>query len=432
MTDRNPDKPTPTPAMQSDRPLHPGDALCIDALLNEGDAGGVDLARSARVSAVLSLLERDASSQPAPAGLVERTLMKVASSRPATLPVLSSADASLLDAVIEARAKGNAWTPVLADDRDRLVKLQGVLSLLDRDAAESSSSSSVERVNRTIAAVDGSRQRDRFAQQIEMMRLAPPTRGIGVSWRQLAGAAAVFLLGVSVLLPTLERTRAEANRAACMSNLAMAGQAFGSYAADYAGMLPRGRSVAGSPWWNVGRPDAVDRDGNVYSNSAHLYRLVRTRYIDADRLACATNASAPHAGQMTVHQLDWSTPMAISYSYQNQFTPEPIRVHDAPPTLAVLADKNPLFVVRDGRVAFDADAPLTSQSVLHGGRGQNVLKIDGSAGWHVSPVMQHASAGVGSMKFQSDEDNIWSVFGIDRYQGNETPSQPTHDAFLVP
>jgi hypothetical protein len=419
-------------------PICPADASALDAMLNEGDAAFIDAERRERIGRALSLLDRGMPGEAVPAGLADRTLMRVrgasvaGSACPAEWPVLCDEDGLLLEALIEARAKGHDTTPVLADDVERFEKLRGVLSLLDQDThagAEQSEASVLNRVQSTLEAIERSRQRDRFAQQIDMMRLAPPARGIGVSWRQVVGAAAVFLLAVSVILPTIDRTRAEANRAACLGNLATAGQAIGNYAADFAGMLPRGKSVPGSPWWNVGRPDAVDRAGNVYSNSAHLYRLVNTRYIDADKLACVTNEYAPRHGQMTVHQLDWNTPLAISYSYQNQFTPEPIRVNDASPILAVLADKNPLFVVKGDRVAFDANAPLTSPSVLHRAQGQNVLKIDGSAGWSASPVVTHDNT---LPTFSTREDNIWSVFGIDRYQGNETPSMPTQDAFLVP
>jgi hypothetical protein len=104
----------------------------------------------------------------------------------------------------------------------------------------------------------------------------------------------------------------------------------------------------------------------------------------------------------------------VSYSYQNQFTPRTLR-WDARKTMAVLADKNPLF--QPGH--YRQDLPPTSLSVNHSGLGgQNVLMTTGQVAWMPKPVL-------------SNGDNIWRIHGQTTYTGREVPQDET-DAFLVP
>jgi hypothetical protein len=256
-----------------------------------------------------------------------------------------------------------------------------------------------------------------------------------VSLRQVLTAAAILLLGVTLLLPMMERSQNSSMQAACFANLGLAGRAFNAYAADHAGVFPRAASTPGAAWWNVGRPDAVMPDGTVRSNSAHLYRLVRGGYLPADRLACQGNADAPHDGQMTVRQWDWSSPLSISYSYQNQFTPGVLRAEDARPDLAVLADKNPLFVPQRGRLIFDPTVRITQASRQHGGSGQNALRIDGSAAWTIVPNFAGSDPVSSGLIGERVPDLFWSVRDKPadyRYTGHELPEGVHRDAFLVP
>ena len=112
----------------------------------------------------------------------------------------------------------------------------------------------------------------------------------------------------------------------------------------------------------------------------------------------------------------------MSFSYQNQYTPRMLRLQDAP-TMAVLADRNPLFEVRGDRIVFNPDVPLDAPSRAHRGMGQNVLTADGTVTWRVRPNVD--------MMGQLSTDNIWSANGIDVYHGNEVQQDP-FDSFLVP
>ncbi|MEM1446818.1 MAG: hypothetical protein AAGF84_12235 [Planctomycetota bacterium] len=379
---------------------------------------------------VEAMLDRDAAAMASetPQDLAERTAQHIAAYREAARPAtLHEADAATLDALMLAREAGS--TPLLpADLTERRGGVEQVLALLDRDTPEALDAPETgDLAIRTMDAIRSARQRERFSQQIDMLSQAPPTAG--VSLRQVLSAAAILLLGVTLLLPMLQQSQNNAMQQACAANLGLAGLAFNSYASDHAGVFPRAASVPGASWWNVGRPDAMTADGKVQSNSAHLYLLVRGGYIQAERLACQGNVHAPRGGQMTVSHLDWSSPLSVSYSYQNQFTPQLLRPEEASPELAVLADKNPLFVPRNGRLVFDRDAKITDASRQHGGDGQNALRIDGSAAWTIVPNF------VNARDADDRPDVFWAVGSKSsdhHYTGRELPDGVNRDAFLVP
>ncbi len=341
---------------------------------------------------------------------------------------LGDDDAAAVDAVL---AGGGGRGPVPAGLGRRAEKVRQIFGLLEQAravspaefadeqvaasaAAGGSASGTKHLVARTLEAVAAQRQRERFAQQVAMF--AEPRRTLGVGWRQLASSAAVLILGVSLLFPALDGQRQRAQQMACMGNLGIAGQQMNAYAVDHAGMLPRG--PVGNSWIKAGQPDAIDAAGRYQSNSAHLYLLIREAYVAPERLACASNSYAT-TGMPGSGQRDWATPAAISYSYQNQHTPQAIRIQHSRPQLAVLADKNPLFIVRDGRLVFDPQAPRDARTTLHGARGQNILTLDGRVLWNQAPTV--------------GEDNVWQIAGHQgTYDGTEAPADAQRDSFLVP
>jgi len=334
---------------------------------------------------------------------------------PAGEATLSDADAAVLDAILEARARGASAGPLPPGSAERAERVGQVLTLLDAADVDEAPADLTER---TMEAVVAARQRQRFARQVEM--LAEPRRSIGVSWRRAAAVAAVFLIAFSLVAPVLDQNKKHGQQLADRAALMTAGSAFQRYAVDHDGMMPRGQTSAGTPWNAVGSPN-VQPIGPIRSNSAHLYILVRDRYLTADQLASPTNPHTPAPGVMTPQHRDWLSPQAVPYSYQNQSTAAPIPLR-ANPRLAILANKNPLFVVDDhGRVVFNPSAQLDRASLAHGGRGQNVLFADGSVTWTVSPVMK-------------DGDNLWVITGVRHYQGTEAPDEAhrTEESHLVP
>lgn len=345
-----------------------------------------------------------------------------------SVTLLRPADCEAIDRLMDARSRGDA-EPVEAPTVSTGSHAAAWLSLLRADPAEPPEPGLVERTMQRLA---DERQRRRFALQIAALaRDLPPAqgpgRGFGFQWRELATAAAVILIGLSLALPVLDRSRADARRLTCAANLAAAGFGMNQYAADHAGVMPRRAVRPGDDWFRVGQTVAPGQP--VQSNTAHLYLLIRTRHVRPDALNCPDNEHAPW--RTTARLLaadDWSTPQAVSYSYQNQFTAEPIRV-DRAPNLAVLADKNPLFVIQVNRLDFDAAQAPTATSRFHSrvGPGQNMLTVSGSVTFTPSPLVPKHDDVLA--------DNIWLVDTRPAragYRGNESPETPSRDAFLVP
>jgi hypothetical protein len=409
--------------------LSPADAAALDRRLEH--AASVNDDSDSGIARVLALLEIErqaiaadqGESKSADQSAVDSTLSRLAEMDRAGEPrvfALSEADAAAVDAVL-ASDPSAVETSV---DADRLESARSAFGLLDQLPAATNAdiagrigdAEQDDLVGRTMTAVADARQRERFAQQVQMF--ADPPRSLGLDWRQFGTVAAVLLLGLSVLMPVLDRNKAEAQRVACASNLAAAGMAMAGYAADSRGVLPRGPISVGDPWLNVGQPDALSPAGNFQSNSAHLFLLIREGYLPPDQLACTANSDAV-TQPIALGQFDWSKPSAVSYSYQNQYTPRPLRLDRALPSLAILADKNPLFVAVNGRIVFDPHRQHNSPSQLHNGEGQNVLSLDGNARWTAAP--------------RFDEDVIWIIANKKSgYVGNEHPADAGRDSFLVP
>ena len=335
---------------------------------------------------------------------------------------LSPQDADLLDVIIEWRARhstdaglespplgqlANGSTSAAAAQRTKT--LQNVLALLNQYPAEEPAP---DLADRTLATIDEARQQLRFSQQIETLS-GGSSRSV-FQWRDLAAVAAVILFCLTLALPSLKANRGNAIRLACAANLAIAGSAFGNYAADNQNLMPRGRTIPGSHWNYVGlKPDRPDQP--VQSNSAHLAILIRNRYLATATLACPNN---PHASQSLGDDMfDWPKPQALSYSYQNQYALHPTTLVGQV-RIAILADKNPYLIIkRNHELTYDPNPAVTRY--MHRRTGQNVLANDGAVHWTTTPRLDEVS------------DNIYTAEGIDHYNGTEAPTDPS-DSHLVP
>jgi len=331
--------------------------------------------------------------------------------------MLSEADGQALDAWLEARSRGLDAGPMPAGLAERTERVRRLLGLLDTDPAGGEPVPG-DLSERTLEAIRTYQQRKRFSEQVQM--LAGPSRTLGLDWRQLATAAAVFFLGAALLMPVMERQQADSRRLVGAGNLGRAGQAISQYAADNLGQMPRGAVRPGERWTQVGQPDAV-QSGVVRSNSAHLFKLLKQQYASPGDLVCPENEFA-HGFVITPEMMDWPTPGAVSFSYQNQYRAQMPRL-DEVPDLALLADRNPLFEVHGDEIVFSPDTPLDARSRAHRGAGQNVLLGDGHVTWSISPML--------NVRQDGEADNIWAVPGVEIYQGNELPADEM-DNFLVP
>lgn len=327
---------------------------------------------------------------------------------------LSPADAEILDAILAARAGSPvALDPARAERAERMARL---LALLEACPVEDPGP---DLVDRTLAQVRAARQREaeqrmRFARQIE--DLSGPALSFG--WHEAAALAASLLIVAVLALPMLARNKAEARRVACAASMQAAGAAFQAYAADHEQMLPRGPAKPGQTWFHVGSQPTAGEP--FQSNSQHLRLLIGGRYIDPRTFTCAANPHTPRKDDADA--VDWACHEQVPFSYQNQFTERPLNLAVSP-GMVILADKNPLFIIRPGqpltlRPGVRPDAPTTYQRLQVHMDGQNILAADGTVSWRTSPIM-------------SNGDNIWSVLGVNTYRGDEMPTTPD-DSHLIP
>ncbi|MEO0964158.1 MAG: hypothetical protein AAFY08_03475 [Planctomycetota bacterium] len=336
---------------------------------------------------------------------------------------LCPADADALDALLAHRAADADTGPLPPDSAERVAALRRLFAVLDTDApgadpAEAVDAEAQALVEQTVAAVAAARQRERFAEQIEMLR--QPKMGLGFSWQRGLAAAAAFLLAVGLLFPTLDHQRRDAQRVAGMANLGRAGIGLSSYALANNGILPKRAATPGAAWWNVGH--GPDEHGHVQSNSAHLFQLVRDEYVTVDALGSPANPHAPGVDQLTAKHHDFERPEQISFSYQNQFTPYAIRL-DNHARMVVLADKNPLIVVKNGKFAFDSTKAANACAGMYGKPGQNMLFTHGTVAWSDAPVIKNGTTG--------QLDNLYTAEGVATYTGTELPTHEG-DVQLVP
>lgn len=319
---------------------------------------------------------------------------------------VSPPDGHAVDAVLSARS-GDSQADAVGQDA-RVAKVEHLMSLLDHHPATEPPS---DLAQRTMDAILQAKQRQQFTQQISTLSQGP---SLGFGWYELGALAASLLIFAALAVPMLSKSQGNARRLACANQMQTTAGAMLGYAADYQGIVPRGPVGKDAVWFRTGAgPDAK---GAFQSNSSHLYLLIRRGYVKPRLLSCPDNARAPQNPSRDAR--DWRSHDELSYSYQNQFTANPLRL-DQWPGMPILADRNPLFLVLQNRsLVMRSGIDLKSvNSVLHGMAGQNILTGDGVVQWRDRPVMPNG-------------DNIWTIKRMRTYKGNEVPDQPD-DAFLV-
>lgn len=324
--------------------------------------------RAEKIGRLLGLL--DASHVTCDPALVDVTLQRIA--RQAE-PVLTSVDAEALDSWALSGYDA-AHTP--ASLRERAGRHQQLAAVVT-DSDITATPLLVERTFQAVAA--------KVAANRAHGHLTPAGRGWRIS--DMVSVAAMALIGVSVLWPTMSYVNQKGRQIACKSNLGSVATAMGLYAGNHRDSLPVATAgFGGAPWWNVSpnKPQA---------NSSNLFTLARTGYSKLRDLACSGNPKA-EVGEVKKGAYDWSNLETISYSYQvmgGHERPNWCRSQGpSPASIVVLADRSPVVL----RAYYKQSIDPTENSPNHGGAGQYVLLADGSVNWMTSPN-------------RPDGDNIW-------------------------
>jgi hypothetical protein len=242
---------------------------------------------------------------------------------------------------------------------------------------------------------------------------------------QIAAIAAVFLAISGIGFPVFSNLRQSSWKTACLSNFGRLGQAITRYAGDHDGQLPSVPMAAGSPWYKIGEQGSENQ-----SNTRHLWILIQQDYATPEDFVCPGHRQSQAAcGDSGVFSRlnDFPCHRNISYSYQLLCGKNNL---DTSGNSLLLADRNPLFEnictcckptdqtrLEGFQVRLDPQL-LAQMSSNHRGRGQNILRRDGSALFVVDR--------------QIGDDDIYTLKGILLYRGIEIPCMDGMDNFLVP
>lgn len=397
--------------------------------------------RTHRVASLLAMLDADllnqqstqslsgAVSQDVSADLCERTLARINAARSqgsactnATLTgdhaayapdaELSIDDQEALDALMLSSFSSRRVPSSL---RERAQRIEAMADLVS--GTPIANELRADLVEATAAAVQ---RTPRVARSIE------PSGWRGGGWRlaDLISVAAVLLIGASVLWPVAASVRAHSLRTGCASNLTTVASAMGVYSNDFAGNLPMATAgFGGGTWWNVGA-------GPGKSNSANLFTLARERYATLTDLACGGNSNAVrgHCGEGAQ---DWRSISEVSYSYQILDREAGANATwSRQPESIILADRSPVTL----RAARGEPIYTLENSPNHSGRGQRVLRNDGSTVWLSTPEYHGDNIWLpGQLEAIINTAREMQRSGLERgiIHGNELPVSPT-DTFVGP
>ena len=295
---------------------------------------------------------------------------------------LNPDDQRLLDALVESGFDPQVLESLSAEDRSRVGAILNLFELLEDYPVEDADDSLV---HATLARIDQYELRAAAKASQDSALQSASRRGFRLP--DFISVAAVLLIGASIFWPMLSTMKQRRIDDSCANNLRQMGYAFGRYANDYNGSIPVAIAKAGlfSEWTQS------------FTNAVNLRPLVIGGYCERSHLECAG-----HEGQS-----------GASYGYQWQI-PESDLTWGVNRITVILGDRNPLI---DAIYQAKLQTPILSNSLNHGGRGQNVLRTDGQWMWLENPM-------VGA------EDNIWLPKGSTSLHDGELQTDG-RDVFLA-
>jgi len=236
----------------------------------------------------------------------------------------------------------------------------------------------------------------------------------GITWIELLVILVVLAITVTVLVPTIARTRTRNIDIRCASNLRQIGYALLLYSNDNRGHYPRTRMSAGPvrvPTWGTGvaaTQPFSDPLGPVDNDvTAALFLLLRTQAITADVFVCPASTAAPDtfAGRTAAVRSNFTdVKKNLSYSYQNPYASDSM-VPNSVSFMKYLGSISGEFAV-----AADINPGTTGgNSANHDARGQNVLYGDGHVTWANNAVAGYSRENIFTTK---DAKIIASPFDV--------------------
>ncbi len=292
---------------------------------------------------------------------------------------LNADDQRLLDALVDSGFDPQVLESLSAEERNRVSAILNLFELIEDYPVEDADDSLV---HATLARIDQYELRA-AAQSAQDSALQSASRR-GFRLPDLVSIAAVLLIGASIFWPMISTMKQRRIDDSCANNLRQMGYAFAQYADDYNGSIPVARTGLFSEW------------SQSFTNAINLGPLVAGKYCERDHLECAgheglSGSSYGYQWQIPDSELTWGKRITI-----------------------ILGDRNPLI---DAISQSKLLTPALSNSLNHGGRGQNVLRTDGQWMWLKNPM-------VGA------QDNIWLPKGVSALHESEEQTDSL-DVFLA-
>ncbi|MFP4055011.1 MAG: type II secretion system protein [Phycisphaerae bacterium] len=225
----------------------------------------------------------------------------------------------------------------------------------------------------------------------------------GFTLVELLTVIAIISLLVGIIIPSLARAKDLAQRASCQSTLKGLSDAVHMYATKYE-MLPTYEDGSKSSAC-VGKNRNSEEPSSAESNTRAWFLLIRDGLTTREQFLCAADRRVDRDSYQLADLYDFPTSggeYPLSYSLQRtKLGPggsgaRVTRMEKG--SLVIAADHNGLYrwsktsnsyaeVSRDSSVKLNEDKIKQSNSPNHSNRaGQNVLRLDGSAGWQETPL----------------------------------------------
>jgi len=244
------------------------------------------------------------------------------------------------------------------------------------------------------------------------MKLSSPKAKGGFTLVELLVVIGIIALLISILLPSLNRAREQANRVKCASNLRQIGQGLQMYANENKGNFPRTYFNSGTDtviastdgrWQPKSFDDTGTKAGPVKDNdvTSSLFLLLKTQDLTSEVFICPSsqgerdtfnNKSVQESSNFT------DIPTNLTYSYVAPFPTKSARDagfklnYTLTSDFAIAADINPGMVGGNPPDNVKVALPNSARNVMsnansnnHNGDGQNVLYADGHVEFQNTP-----------------------------------------------